>query len=124
MSTILRQTAAIARHASRIRSFSSTTVARKDLVQDIYLREIKAYKPNPTPKDAHVGVVKQFSLPPSPQAPAVPADLASELSAYDAVEPTTASATTASASGEGTEGGAEQFLGFLEQDLPTKSAHH
>lgn len=69
--------------------------------------------------------MKQFSSPPSPQAPVVPTDLASELSAYDAAEPTAAFApSTTSASSEETEGGAEQFLGFLEQDLPRKSAHH
>ena len=32
-------------------------------------------------KDAHVGAVKAYSLPPKPQAPALPADLASELAA-------------------------------------------
>jgi F-type H+-transporting ATPase subunit h len=69
--------------------------------------------------------VKQFSSPASPQAPAVPHDLASELSAYDAAEPTVASApSTGSASSEENEGGTEQFLSFLEQDLPRKSAHH
>ena len=41
-------------------------------------------------KDAHVGAVKAYSLPPKPQPPALPTDLASELAAYDAAEPTKA----------------------------------
>lgn len=70
--------------------------------------------------------MKQFALPPSPQAPAIPADLASELSAYDAVEPSIASAPSATSSnGEQTNGGADEFLNFLEQDLPkVEHGHH
>ncbi|KAF5347297.1 hypothetical protein D9756_009890 [Leucocoprinus leucothites] len=124
MSTILRQAALVARQASRVRAFSSTTIARKDLVQDIYLREIKSYKPTPVAKDAHVGVVKQFSLPPSPQAPTVPADLASELAAYDSAEPTVASVSTSSASSEENGGGADEFLTFLEADVPKPDHGH
>lgn len=68
--------------------------------------------------------MKQFALPPAPQAPTVPADLASELSTYDASEPSIASAP-APASGEEANGGADEFLSFLEQDLPkVEHAHH
>ena len=77
-------------------------------------------------KDAHVGLVKTFSAPISPQAPALPADLASELAAYDASEPTIADAPAVAASvveGE-TAGGAAAYLDFLEADLPKPEAHH
>ncbi|KAJ2989938.1 hypothetical protein NUW54_g8630 [Trametes sanguinea] len=110
-----------------------TSVARKrpdfvgnaDLVQELYLRELKSYKPPPQPQDAHVGVVKNFQQPPAPQAPALPADLASELSAYDAAEPTFA-ASAKSAESEESSGptGAEAFLSFLEADEPKAEAHH
>ena len=75
-------------------------------------------------KDAHVGVVKAYSLPPAPQAPTLPADLAGELSAWDATEPTVAA--TAAPAGEESAGptGAEQFLAFLEADEPKHEAHH
>ncbi|KAF9017663.1 hypothetical protein BDZ89DRAFT_1094241 [Hymenopellis radicata] len=86
MSTILRQAARTCARAL----FSSTAAARKDIVQDLYLKELKAYKPTPATKDAHVGLVKTFSAPIAPQAPTLPSDLASELSAYDASEPTLA----------------------------------
>ncbi|EAU87752.1 hypothetical protein CC1G_11030 [Coprinopsis cinerea okayama7 len=124
-STLLRQASVAARQVSRVRAFG-TTAARKDLVQDIYLREIKAYKPAAVAKDAHVGAVKSFSLPPAPKAPALPADLAAELSAYDAAEPVAAAPADASATGALTEEsaqGPEAFLAFLEQDVP-KPAHH
>lgn len=75
-------------------------------------------------QDAHVGVVKKYSLPPIPQAPLLPTDLASELAAYDATEPTTVNTTPAqtSESEEGA-GGAEAYLAFLEQDLPKPAVH-
>ncbi|KAG6863553.1 hypothetical protein C0991_005147 [Blastosporella zonata] len=132
-----------ARNASCVRAFSSTTVARKDLVQDIYLREIKAYKPA-TPvskfhyqkarretdisfqaKDAHVGVVKSYTLPPTPKAPALPSDLASALAEYDAAEPSVkAAAQVASETADNGASGAEAYLAFLEADLPKEEAHH
>jgi F-type H+-transporting ATPase subunit h len=78
-------------------------------------------------KDAHVGAVKSFSMPPTPKAPAVPADLASELSAYDAAEPTLEAVQTSSSSGsleEQTGGGADEFLALLEKDVPKPEHHH
>ncbi|KAF9502127.1 hypothetical protein BDN71DRAFT_1437599 [Pleurotus eryngii] len=123
MSTFLRQATTAARAVSR--SLSSTAVARKDLVQDLYLRELKAYKPTPVAKDAHVGNVKQYTLPPAPKAPALPADLAGELTAYDAAEPTAAEVTKpTSTSSEETITGADAYLSFLEQDLPKEEDHH
>jgi len=124
MSTFLRQATIVARNASRTRVFSSTNVSRKDLVQDIYLREIKAYKPAPVAKDAHVGVVRTYAQPPSPVAPSIPSDLAAELSAYDAAEPTRAEIVAASGETADAAGGADAFLSFLEQDLPKPEAHH
>ncbi|TFK37585.1 ATP synthase complex subunit H-domain-containing protein [Crucibulum laeve] len=126
MSSFLRQASTIARQASRSRAFGSSAVARKDLVQDIYVREIKSYKPPVQAKDAHVGVVKQYSLPPSPKAPALPSDLASELSAYKSSEPSVAAQAkpTEAAAAEPGAGGAEDFLNFLEQDIPKPEHHH
>jgi F-type H+-transporting ATPase subunit h len=83
-----------------------------DLIQDLYLKELKTYKAplvvsravcihlssprslgwwGKQAKDAHVGVVKAFSAPALPSPPALP-DLATELVAYDATEPTRAPA--------------------------------
>ncbi|KAF9472672.1 hypothetical protein BDN70DRAFT_886757 [Pholiota conissans] len=124
MSSILRQAA---RQVSSKRAFASSAASRKDFVQDLYLREIKAYKPVPQAKDAHVGVVKKFSLPPSPATPKLPADLAAELAAYDAAEPSVAEgapAAQASATSDEPAGGADAFLTFLEQDLPKPVHHH
>jgi len=122
MSTILRQAA---RHALRTRAFTSSATTRKDLIQDLYLREIKAYKPAAVVKDAHVGVVKTYSSPPIPKAPILPTDLASELAAYDTAGPTLAEAATpTNASEESGGGGAEAYLAFLEQDIPKPVHHH
>lgn len=77
-------------------------------------------------KDAHVGAVKNYSAPSAPKPPTVPADLAAELSKYDAEEPDLADspAKSASSTEEAHNGGAKEFLAFLEQDLPKKEAHH
>ncbi|KAF7345061.1 hypothetical protein MVEN_01669400 [Mycena venus] len=120
MSTILRRAAGATRTVSCSRAFSSSAAARKDLVQELYLKEIKAYKAPPAAKDAHVGMVKSYSLPPVPKAPALPTDLASELSAYDSSEPVQATEKAAAASSadhhhaEITDGGAEAFLEACE----------
>jgi F-type H+-transporting ATPase subunit h len=77
-------------------------------------------------KDAHVGVVKNYSSPQTPKAPLLPDNLASELAAYEAAEPTIADAAAASTgvSEEAGAGGAEAYLAFLEQDLPKPVLHH
>ena len=70
--------------------------------------------------------MKSFSTPAAPQPPSVPADLASELSAYDAAEPTKDAAPVAAAVGgahDAPGAGAEAFLSFLEADEP-KAEHH
>ncbi|KAL0952783.1 hypothetical protein HGRIS_007008 [Hohenbuehelia grisea] len=121
--SFLRQATTAARAVSR--SFASTAVPRKDLVQDLYIRELRSYKPAPLAKDAHVGNVKQYSLPPAPKAPALPSDLASELSAYDAADPVPAEAEKpATTSSEESITGADAYLSFLEQDLPKEEEHH
>ncbi|KAF8901073.1 ATP synthase complex subunit H-domain-containing protein [Gymnopilus junonius] len=124
MSSILRQSAAIARKAVVQRTFASSAVSRKDIVQDLYLREIKAYKPAPVAKDSAAGSVKKFTPPPRPTPPALPSDLAAELSAYDAAEPTSSSVPAAQTSTTEGVNGADAFLAFLEQDLPKPVAHH
>ena len=111
----------------------------------MYLKELKGYKAPPVvslsqnrdgmflifcnsqAKDAHVGVVKTYSAPSTPNAPSLPSDLAGELSKYDATEPTLAESPKASTSaheGEELAGGAKEFLAFLEKDLPKPVHHH
>ncbi|KAJ3887995.1 ATP synthase complex subunit H-domain-containing protein [Lentinula edodes] len=126
MSNILRRAANAAQNGTRSRFFSSSVVARKDLVQDLYLKEIKGYKAPPVAKDAHVGVVKSYSVPLAPKAPSLPSDIASELAAYDTSEPVSASQPAApqTSGSEETVSGADAYLSFLEQDLPKPEAHH
>ncbi|KAH9837685.1 ATP synthase complex subunit H-domain-containing protein [Rhodofomes roseus] len=124
-STVLRQASTAARAFSRKAAFSTSAAARKDFVQDLYIRELKSYKAPPAAKDAHVGVVKQYSMPPTPKPPVVPADLASELSAYDAIEPVDAAPKVADGSAaEQLTMGADTFLAFLEADEPKAEGHH
>ncbi|KAJ7145776.1 ATP synthase complex subunit H-domain-containing protein [Mycena epipterygia] len=127
MSTILRRAAGATRTISCARTFSSSAATRKDIVQDLYLKEIKAYKAPPAAKDAHVGVVKAYNLPPTPKAPALPTDLATELSAYDSSEPVAATVEKAAPKtdhhAELADGGAEAFLELCEADVPPEGHH-
>ncbi|EUC66041.1 ATP synthase complex subunit H [Rhizoctonia solani AG-3 Rhs1AP] len=123
MSAIARQSFMACRHAR----FSTSAVARKDLVQDLYMRELKAYKAPVKAKDAHIGAVKSYTAPSAPSPPSAPTDLASELSKYDATEPTLADAPSTpspAAQAQGEVGSADAFLAFLEQDVPKAEAHH
>ncbi|KAF9078310.1 ATP synthase complex subunit H-domain-containing protein [Rhodocollybia butyracea] len=125
MSAILRRSSSVVQNASLSRLFSSSVAVRKDLVQDLYLKEIKGYKAPPVAQDAHVGVVKTYSTPQAPKVPSIPSDIASELAAYDSSEPSSAAEPVAkSSSTEETVSGADAYLSFLEQDLPKPEAHH
>ncbi|THH07241.1 hypothetical protein EW145_g3518 [Phellinidium pouzarii] len=127
MSAILRSSTRLARLSQR-RCISSSPVSRKDIVQDLYLSELRSYKAPPAAKDAHVGVVKSFHAPSAPQMPSVPADLAADLAAYDAAEPSLAEAPATKAAhvsmSDDTGSGAKEFLAFLEADLPKPEVHH
>ncbi|KAF2473346.1 uncharacterized protein BDR25DRAFT_257739 [Lindgomyces ingoldianus] len=59
-----------------------TAVRPADLVQDMYLRELKAYKPPQVKASDAEGHVQKFTIPPAPASPEE-ADIASELKAYE-----------------------------------------
>merc|ERR1711939_952735 len=109
------------------RALSYSAVAQKDLIQDLYLRELKGYKPPPVAKDAHVGSVKQFSTPSAPKAPAVlsGAELNAELEAYDKDMPAVAQSSSSSGADatESADGSADEFLRLVEQDVKPAAAH-
>ncbi|KAL1301684.1 hypothetical protein AAFC00_005899 [Neodothiora populina] len=69
------------------RTFITPSAVRQaDLVQDLYLKELKAYKtPAVKPSDAEAHV-QTFSIPKAPASPEE-ADIASELSAYESQVP-------------------------------------
>lgn len=56
-----------------------------DLVQDLYLKELKAYKPTPTKASDAEGQVQTFSAPKAPQPPEE-GDIARDLKVYEEQE--------------------------------------
>ncbi|KAK9462114.1 ATP synthase complex subunit H-domain-containing protein [Lipomyces oligophaga] len=64
------------------RSFA-TTPARRDLLQDLYIKELKAYKAPAVAADDSVGQVKPWSVPPAPLPPSLEAATPADLSEYD-----------------------------------------
>ncbi|ODV75121.1 F1F0 ATP synthase subunit h [Cyberlindnera jadinii NRRL Y-1542] len=70
--------------------------ARKNIIQDLYINELKAFKPTPlSAKDAE-GATRPWTKPVAPQQPAAEID-AAELADYEAAEVEVASHTTGSA---------------------------
>lgn len=74
---------AVRANAVQMRSFIAPTVSRRaDFVQELYLKELKAYKPTPVKESDADGQVQVFSAPKAPASPEE-ADLASSLKEYE-----------------------------------------
>ncbi|RYP92809.1 hypothetical protein DL770_001089 [Monosporascus sp. CRB-9-2] len=66
-----------------VRGFIAPTVSRRaDFVQELYLKELKAYKPTPVKDSDAVGQVQAFTVPKAPKSPEE-ADLANSLKEYE-----------------------------------------
>ncbi|KAI9661197.1 MAG: hypothetical protein M1821_009524 [Bathelium mastoideum] len=59
-----------------------TATRQADLVQDMYLRELKSYKPTPVKASDAEGHVQKFAAPKPPQSPEE-SDIAKDLQAYE-----------------------------------------
>jgi F-type H+-transporting ATPase subunit h len=71
--------------AVQVRGFIAPTFSRRaDFVQELYLKELKAYKPTPTKESDSEGQVKTFAVPKTPASPEE-ADLASSLMEYESL---------------------------------------
>ena len=62
--------------------FGLTVSCEADLVQDLYLKELKGYKPPPVKPSDSEGHVQKFSPPKPPQSPEE-SDIANDLKAYE-----------------------------------------
>ncbi|ORX49508.1 hypothetical protein DM01DRAFT_1409477 [Hesseltinella vesiculosa] len=81
LARIATRSTAIKARSMAVRSFSVASVQQKDVVQELYLKELKGYKPTATKVDE--SQVKDLKLPAAPAVPEVDADLAQQLAAYD-----------------------------------------
>ncbi|EGD94977.1 hypothetical protein TESG_02472 [Trichophyton tonsurans CBS 112818] len=77
LSRAVRQQSPIVR-----RSFATTPIRRADPVQDLYIRELAAYKPTPRKANDAEGQVQKFSPPAAPQSPEE-ANISADLKAYE-----------------------------------------
>ncbi|KAI5862589.1 putative iron reductase domain protein [Durotheca rogersii] len=91
-----------------------------DFVQELYLKELKSYKPPPVKESDSVGQVQTFSAPKAPKSPEE-ADLANSLKEYEnmVVE---VEGTDPAAAGSSTPAAVEDWL-VLEDD-EEEGAHH
>ncbi|KAJ2627811.1 hypothetical protein GGF44_004635 [Coemansia sp. RSA 1694] len=64
------------------RSFSVSAAAKKDFLQDLYLKEIRGYKADPKASKADV-TTKEFVAPKAAQAPKSDIDLDSDIKSYE-----------------------------------------
>ncbi|TRX98247.1 hypothetical protein FHL15_000892 [Xylaria flabelliformis] len=68
--------------SSSSRQYVDTIESLTDFVQELYLKELKAYKPTPIKETDSVGQVQTFSAPKAPKSPEE-ADLANSLKEYE-----------------------------------------
>ncbi|KAL6891243.1 ATP synthase complex subunit H domain-containing protein [Trichoderma longibrachiatum] len=115
--------AAVARaaraNAVQVRGFIAPTVSRRaDFVQELYLKELKAYKTPAVKESDAEGQVQVFSMPKTPASPEE-ANLADSLKAYESmaveIEGQDASAQTSA--------GAAQLPDWLEAE-EEEEPHH
>lgn len=97
----------------------------KDFVQELYLRELKSYKPSPSILSAQ-NQVREFTMPPAPSAPVLPTsqDVAQELQSWDSASLVNTATTSESGVEVESSQSADEFLNFLERDHPAPAAHH
>ncbi|KAF9366903.1 hypothetical protein BGX34_000021 [Mortierella sp. NVP85] len=96
-----------------VRSFTSPSAPlMQDILKDLYIKELKGYKPTPDAKGGDASSqVKEFKAPPAPQAPVI--DAAADLAAWDA-----ANVEIADAASE------EVFEEAEEEEVEEEEAHH
>ncbi|KAI0398572.1 ATP synthase complex subunit H-domain-containing protein [Xylariaceae sp. FL0594] len=105
------------------RGFIAPTVSRRaDFVQELYLKELKAYKPTPVKDSDSVGHVQTFSLPKAPKSPEE-TDLANSLKEYEnmAVE---VEGTEAAAAAPKTNSALDELWLELEEEEKAPAAGH
>ncbi|GAA6039415.1 hypothetical protein JCM8097_002846 [Rhodosporidiobolus ruineniae] len=105
------------------RSFATQQVVRKDFIQELYVKELKAYKPKPAASAQ--GAVKAYSTPAAPKSPEVPtADaLAKELEAYDASSPSVETPAAVEGVAEEENLGADEYLRLCEEPVKVEAKH-
>jgi F-type H+-transporting ATPase subunit h len=70
------------RPVTRVAQFHASTVSRADLIQDMYIRELKNYKSSPPdPKEA-AQTTKHWQPPAPPVAPKIETSIDQDLQAY------------------------------------------
>ncbi|EGR52714.1 uncharacterized protein TRIREDRAFT_73697 [Trichoderma reesei QM6a] len=124
LSQISRASRAVAARAARanavqVRGFIAPTVSRRaDFVQELYLKELKAYKTPAVKESDAEGQVQVFTMPKTPASPEE-ANLADSLKAYESmaveIEGQDASAQTSA--------GAAQLPDWLEAE-EEEEPHH
>jgi F-type H+-transporting ATPase subunit h len=98
-----------------LREKVANALSPADLVQDLYMKELKAYKVPPVKAgdaDAHG---QKFSPPQAPKSPEE-ADIANELKAYEA--------QTVEIEGQAEGGAVEQEVDWFEEEPEEETAHH
>ncbi|KAK7204034.1 mitochondrial F1F0 ATP synthase subunit Atp14 [Myxozyma melibiosi] len=61
-----------------------TTLARRDLISDLYIKELKSYQAPPVKASDSVGQVKPWTPPAAPAIPTVEAGAEADLAEYEA----------------------------------------
>ncbi|KAK6527066.1 hypothetical protein TWF281_010260 [Arthrobotrys megalospora] len=131
MSFALRASRTILPRASaalqtQTRTFVVSASRRSDIVQDLYLRELKAYKPTPPKANDHEGQVRIWKAPAVASTPDLgEASLTSDISAYQAqIVETESGVPDATAEGAAPVKNADDWFDEEAAFAEEKPAHH
>ncbi|KAF3203962.1 hypothetical protein TWF106_001821 [Orbilia oligospora] len=111
---------------SQTRTFAVSASRRSDIVQDLYLRELKSYKPTPPKANDHEGQVRVWKAPATASTPDLgEASLTSDISAYQAqVVETESGVPDAAAEGAVPVKNADDWFDEEAAFAEEKPAHH
>ncbi|WFD02436.1 hypothetical protein MOBT1_001119 [Malassezia obtusa] len=122
----IAQRSLMAARVAGVRALSTTTVARKDLVQDLYLKTLKSFEAPKQSPDAHKGVVREFSQPQAPKEPpsVVGAEIDKALDDFKAYDPDEVPVAARGEESVAETQDVNRYLEELQKDVHVQKEHH
>ncbi|KAI0462964.1 ATP synthase F0 subcomplex subunit H atp14 [Komagataella kurtzmanii] len=100
---------------TQVRAFSAAP-ARRNLISDLYVKELKGFKPTPLSAADAEGATKPWAKPASPKVPSLEGETAEALQQYETSDVETVQAALSESASEVT----EDWFVFPEEE----TAHH
>lgn len=109
-----------------VRAMATSMVARKDLVQELYLKELKAFDPPKKSADADKHAVRDFTQPAAPKVPTSvsASEISSQLDAFEGYEPDEVPPAARGEEVDAENQDVNAYLAELQSDPKLEKPHH